>query len=148
MTNVLFDEPIGSTSTDHNAMQTPSNKASGISPQAQSADPASNSAQKSGEPNQTSDLRHEQDLDFRLKNCIDQRGRYSFRLGDMSAGFAAGRNVSPAIARRTIEDNFTKQFGLTPQAYLDQHYDERRQMGQDSEREPEPTRRRSRDRGR
>lgn len=88
-----------------------------------------------------SELHPDQELVYRIKSAIDQRGRYSFRLQDMAAGFAAGQNISNAAARRAIEDRFTQQVGRTPQDYLDRHYDERRQHGQES------TRTRQRDHG-
>jgi len=89
-----------------------------------------------------SELHPDQELVYRIKNAIDSRGRYSFRLADMSAGFAAGQNISNAAARRTIEDRFTEQLGLSPQQYLDRHYSERRQ-----ENGRESTRPRQRDHG-
>lgn len=87
---------------------------------------------------QPPELRPEQELDYRLKGAIDQRGRYSFRLDDMAAGFAAGRNVTHAEARKSIEDSFTRQFGQRPQDYLDQHYDQRREMAREASRNPAP----------
>lgn len=81
---------------------------------------------------QAQELNPDQELVYRLKAAIDSRGRYSFRLQDMTAGFAAGRGVSNTIARQSIEDNFTKQIGLSPKEYLDRHYDELRQQGQEN----------------
>ena len=78
---------------------------------------------------QATDVHPDQELVYRLKSAIDQRGRYSFRLNDIAAGFASGRSVTPATARQTIEKSFTEQFGLSPQQYLDRHYDERRLLG-------------------
>lgn len=92
------------------------------------------------------DLHPDQELVYRIKSSIDQRGRYSFRLADMSAGFASGRNVSPTMARQTIEKSFIEQLGLTPQQYLDKHYDERREQG--LEVRPSRQRNRNQDRGR
>ena len=89
------------------------------------------------------ELHPDQELVYRLKAAIDQRGRYSFRLNDMAAGFAAGQGISNAAARRAIEDRFTDQVGRSPQEYLDKHYDERRQQGQETVR----SRSRQRDRG-
>lgn len=80
---------------------------------------------------QATDLHPDQELVYRLKSAIDQRGRYSFRLNDIAAGFASGRNVTPTTARQTIEKSFIEQLGLSPQQYLDRHYDERRQQGQE-----------------
>lgn len=81
-----------------------------------------------------SELHPDQELVYRLKTAIDQRGRYSFRLDDMAAGFAAGQNISNAAARRAIEDRFTEQMGHSPKEYLDRHYDERRELNQGSNR--------------
>jgi len=78
-------------------------------------------------------MNQDQELVYRLKSAIDQRGRYSFRLNDMAAGFAAGQGVSNAEARRSIEDKFTAQLGQSPQEYLDQHYEHRRQNGRDGQ---------------
>jgi hypothetical protein len=69
----------------------------------------------------------DQELVYRLKSAIDQRGRYSFRLNDMAAGFAAGKQTSNAEARRSIEDKFTEHTGQSPQEYLDHHYAQRQQ---------------------
>ena len=82
----------------------------------------------------TPELHPDQELVYRLKTAIDQRGRYSFRLDDMAAGFAAGQNISNAAARRAIEDRFTEQMGHSPKEYLDRHYDERRELNQGSNR--------------
>lgn len=79
-------------------------------------------------PEQPSGNRGEQELDYRLKGAIDQTGRYVGRLDDMTAGFAAGRNLPFIEARKAIEDSFAKQFGMRPQDYLDRHYDQRRTM--------------------
>lgn len=75
------------------------------------------------------ELTPDQELVYRIKAAIDARGRYAFRLGDMAAGFAAGRDVSPTMARQTIENRFKEQVGLSPKEYLDRHYDELREQG-------------------
>jgi hypothetical protein len=93
------------------------------------------------------ELHPDQELVYRLKTAIDQRGRYSFRLDDMAAGFAAGQGISNAAARRAIEDRFTQQMGQSPQEYLDRHYDERRELDQSSTRS-RPERGNGSDRGR
>lgn len=93
---------------------------------------------------QAPDLHPDQELVYRIKSSIDQRGRYSFRLNDMAAGFASGRGVTNTAARTTIENRFTEQMGMTPQEYLDKHYDERRAQGM----EVRPARQRNQDRGR
>ena len=80
------------------------------------------------------DLHPDQELAYRLKSAIDQKGRYSFRLNDLAAGFASGRNVSHTMARQTIEKQFSEQMGMSPQEYLDRHYAERRQKLQEIER--------------
>lgn len=79
-------------------------------------------------PEPPAENRGEQELDYRLKGAIDQTGRYVGRLDDMTAGFAAGRNLPFIEARKAIEDSFAKQFGMRPQDYLDQHYDQRRTL--------------------
>ena len=92
------------------------------------------------------ELNADQDLIYRLKQTIDQRGRYSFRLQDMVAGFAAGQNISTAAAQRNIEDRFTEEFGVSPRDYLDKHYNDRREQGFETR---QPRQRNSeRDRGR
>lgn len=48
----------------------------------------------------------EAELVHRLKAAIDDRGRYDFRLSDMSAGYAAAKGISPHAARHEIEDHF------------------------------------------
>lgn len=90
------------------------------------------------------ELLPEHELACRLKAAIDARGRYSFRLADMASGLAAGRNIPHAVARKTIEDNFARQFGHSPQEYLDQHYEQRRELGLAPSRSPQ----RSQGRGR
>jgi len=66
-----------------------------------------------------------EELSFRLKLAIDQGGKFKFRLNDMAAGFAAGRNTTNAHARRTIEDGFAERFGLSPHEYLKQGFEAR-----------------------
>ncbi len=92
------------------------------------------------------DLHPDQELVYRIKSSIDQRGRYSFRLGDMAAGFAAGKDVSPTMARHTIENRFKEQLGMSPKEYLDKHYDELRAQG--IEVRPERQRNNGKSRGR
>jgi len=94
------------------------------------------------------ELTPDQELVFRLKTAIDQRGRYSFRLDDMAAGFAAGQKITNAAARRAIEDRFTEQMGHSPKEYLDRHYDERRELGNTVSPVRTRERRNSQDRGR
>ncbi len=79
------------------------------------------------------DLHPDQELAYRLKSAIDQRGRYSFRLDDMTAGFAAGRGISNTAARTLIESQFTQHMGMSPQQYLDQRYQEQRRQGTELE---------------
>ena len=99
-----------------------------------------------GQATEATDLHPDQELVYRIKSSIDHRGRYSFRLNDMAAGFASGRHVTPTMARQTIEKQFMEQLGLSPQQYLDKHYDERREQG--LEVRPSRQRNRSQDRGR
>jgi hypothetical protein len=77
----------------------------------------------------------EQEMLFKLKGAIDQHGRYSYRLNDLSTGYAAGRGVPIMSARHAIEHKFEQEFGISPKMYLDQHYEERREMGQENERD-------------
>lgn len=64
-----------------------------------------------------------QELIFRLKAAIDQRGRYSDCLNDLATGYAAGRKIAPAKARVEIEKHFQMIFGQTPHAYLEKNYE-------------------------
>lgn len=82
------------------------------------------------------ELSPDQELVYRLKAAIDQRGRYAFRLNDMAAGYAAAQGISNAAARSAIEERFTQALGKSPQEYLDRHYDERRKLDQAPERTP------------
>lgn len=66
----------------------------------------------------------ERELVSRLKAIIDRNGRYSYRLDDMAAGFAAGRGVSPVAARMEIEDQFVKTYQRSPKEYMEQRYQE------------------------
>jgi hypothetical protein len=76
-------------------------------------------------PNGRTELSSEQELVFRVKSAIDQKGRYDFRLNDMAAGYAAAQGVSHATARRDIEGHFTDQVGLSPHEYLERHFQEK-----------------------
>ena len=69
----------------------------------------------------------EQEMILRLKTAIDDRGRYSYRLNDIAAGYAAGKGVSTTQARVHIEESFERQVGQSPQEYLDAHYAQLRQ---------------------
>jgi len=86
------------------------------------------------------ELSPDQEIVCRLKNAIDSRGRYAYRLADISAGYAAALGISNAAARSAIEERFTQALGKSPQEYLDRHYDERRKL----EQAPERTRERGR----
>lgn len=90
--------------------------------------PAANERKPNGH-----DLHPDQELVYRLKSAIDQRGRYSFRLDDMASGMAAGRGISNTAARTLIENRFTEQMGMSPQQYLDHHYNEQRRQGTELE---------------
>ena len=72
----------------------------------------------------------EQELIYRLKTAIDDRGRYSFRLNDMAAGLAIGRGVSKDVARQAIEKSFEDHVGVSPKQYLDRHFQHRDQRVQ------------------
>ncbi len=72
----------------------------------------------------------EQDMVHRLKEAIDQNGRYGYRLNDMAAGYAAAKDMPRLAAKEAIEKKFEQQLGSKPKQYLDQHYEMRRNMGQ------------------
>lgn len=72
----------------------------------------------------------EQDLVYRLKGAIDQRGRYSYRLNDMSIGYAAGRGIHETAAKFEIESKFAEKFGVTPHKYLEHQFKERDELRQ------------------
>ena len=75
---------------------------------------------------QSPTLTAKQEMVFKLKQSIDNNGRYAYRLNDMSAGYAAGKGVSNAEARKEIEASFAKQVGKSPKAYLEQHFETRK----------------------
>lgn len=64
----------------------------------------------------------EQEIVYRLKTTIDERGRYAYRMRDLAVGYAAGKEISVAAARVQIEDHFEQQMGQPIQEYLDNHY--------------------------
>jgi len=70
-----------------------------------------------------------QNMLHRIKAAIDEKGRYSYRLNDMAAGYAAGKGISSIAARKNIEDQFIQQFNVSPKTYLEAHYDEMRENG-------------------
>lgn len=74
----------------------------------------------------------EGELVHRLKLAIDDRGRYDYRLNDMSAGYAAGKGIASHAARREIEDHFKNHFGKTPHQYLEDRFSERRNSREDT----------------
>lgn len=76
----------------------------------------------------------EQDLVYRLKGAIDQRGHYSYRLNDMSIGYAAGRGIHETAAKFEIESKFAEKFGATPHEYLEHQFKERDELRQANER--------------
>ena len=67
----------------------------------------------------------ERELASRLRATIERNGRYSYRLDDMAAGFAAGRGISPTEARRNIENLFQTTYSCTPKEYMDQRFKDR-----------------------
>ena len=69
----------------------------------------------------------ERELASRLRATIDRNGRYSYRLDDMAAGFAAGRGISPTEARRNIENVFQTTYSRSPKEYMDQRFKDRYQ---------------------
>ena len=64
----------------------------------------------------------ERELASRLKSAIDRNGKYSYRLDDMTAGFAAGRNIPSYDARESIEDIFSETYRCTPHEYLERRF--------------------------
>jgi len=66
----------------------------------------------------------ERELASRLKAVIDRSGRYSYRLDDMAAGFAAGRDITPIKARAEIERHFKSVYSVSPKEYMDRRYHE------------------------
>lgn len=85
---------------------------------------SSTSAPETNQADTKPEMSAEQELVYRLKTAIDSRGRYSFRLSDLSAGYAAGKGISVVAARQEIENEFSRQTGHSPQEYLDKHYQE------------------------
>jgi hypothetical protein len=71
-----------------------------------------------------------QELAYKIKGAIDQRGRYSYKLSDMASGLAAGTGKTQAEARQVIEDEFKKQTGHSPMDYLERQYAIRKQNEQ------------------
>lgn len=61
----------------------------------------------------------ERKLASRIQDAIDDRGRFSYKLKDLSMGFAAGRGISEQDARDEITQIFTKEIGQSPQEYLE-----------------------------
>lgn len=86
-------------------------------------------------PKQTAD----QWLVVRIKGAIDHTGRYKNRLSDMSAGYSAGQGIPFLDARKSIEEKFTAELGLTPHQYLHRHYAARRKEAQRAEKESKPS---------
>ena len=69
-----------------------------------------------------------------VRRAIDREGRYSDRLDDMAAGFAAGRLCSHFEARQTISERFQQRYEQSMQNCLDAHYKQMKQYGQNERR--------------
>ena len=75
-------------------------------------------------------LTADQEMAFRLKQTIDRTGKYSYKLDDMAAGYAAGKGVSVTEAREEIQAKFEQHVGQSPQQYLDQRFEARKARSQ------------------
>lgn len=69
------------------------------------------------------------DLVYRIKGAIDQRGKYSFRVDDMAAGYAAVNGITQTEARKSIEERFKTHVGESPKEYLERQYALKKQNG-------------------
>lgn len=97
--------------------------------QAPQTNGASNPADQHAKDQDRDRKQAEQDMLYRLKNAIDSKGRYAYRLDDMASGYAAAQGTDSLIARNEIEQKFETSFGRSPKDYLDQHYDRLRANG-------------------
>jgi len=70
-------------------------------------------------------LPQERKLVSRLQEAIDDRGRYSYRLKDLSIGYAAAKGCNELTAKEEINQIFKQQMGMGLQNYLDKHRLER-----------------------
>ena len=73
---------------------------------------------------QTGGLGHspaQRKLVSRIQDSIDENGRYSYKLKDLSLGYAAGKGISEQEAKAEITQLFTKEMGMEPKDYLTQH---------------------------
>ncbi len=73
---------------------------------------------------QTGGLGHspsQRKLVSRIQDSIDENGRYSYRLKDLSLGYAAGKGISEQEAKTEITQLFSKEMGMEPKEYLNQH---------------------------
>lgn len=57
----------------------------------------------------------------RIQDSIDENGRYSYKLKDLSLGYAAGKGITEQEAKAEITQLFTKEMGMEPKDYLTQH---------------------------
>ncbi len=89
-----------------------------------------NQATQEKAQSQAPKLTADQELVFKLKQSIDNQGRYAYRLNDMSAGYAAGKGIQTEEARKEIEASFTKNIGKSPKDYLEQRFETRKSKDQ------------------
>ena len=75
-------------------------------------------------------LTADQEMAFRLKQTIDRTGKYSYKLDDLAAGYAAGTGVPSAEARAEIQAKFEQHIGKSPQQYLDHRFETRKANSQ------------------
>ncbi|BCX48598.1 hypothetical protein HAHE_25060 [Haloferula helveola] len=61
----------------------------------------------------------------RIQDSIDDYGRYSNKLKDLSLGYAAGKGISEQEAKQEIGKLFERDLGMSLKSYLEQHRLER-----------------------
>lgn len=71
-----------------------------------------------------SQLRTESKLASRLQDAIDDRGRYSYKLKELSLGYAAGAGIKEEDAKEAVKAIFHERMGVSLQDYLTQHREE------------------------
>lgn len=61
----------------------------------------------------------------RIQDSIDENGRYSRKLKDLSLGYSAGKGISEYEAKIEIGQLFERDMGMGIKNYLEQHRIER-----------------------
>lgn len=67
----------------------------------------------------------EKKLTAKLRDSVDDRGNYRYKLNDLSLGYAVGKGIDQHEAKQEIRNLFEREYGVEIKTYLENHREAR-----------------------